>query len=99
MTSDNPETIATKTGSEWADIVRELLVDIWLEQACRRPADRPGTRERLLAVHGPRVDEAVAELARRFATWPTDDPAAVVWRAFRQGVPAEAAIHHVRVEE
>jgi hypothetical protein len=77
---DNP-TIAT-TGAEWTHKVRELLLAVWLEQACRRPADRPETQERILLRWGTRVHDAVAELANVFRDMPPADPARVVWRAF-----------------
>jgi hypothetical protein len=66
-----------------ADTIRKPLLLIWLEQACRRPADRPETQDRLLAKWMPLVNEAVAELARLFsADVLPADPVHAVWRAF-----------------
>jgi hypothetical protein len=65
----------------WSTEVRELLLAVWLEQACRRPADRPEVLARLLLRWGPAVDEAVAALAA-FRDGVPADPADATWRAF-----------------
>jgi hypothetical protein len=65
-----------------ADSICKLLLLVWLEQACRRPADRPETQDRLLAKWTPLVNEAIAELAKVFSTAVPDDPALAVWLAF-----------------
>jgi hypothetical protein len=72
----------TTIDTDWTSKVCARLIDVWLEQACMRPADRPETLERLLAMYGPRVDDAVTELARLFADGALDDPALAIWRAF-----------------
>jgi hypothetical protein len=70
------------TDHEWTNAVRELLLRVWLEQACQRSADRPAVQERLLATLGPLVAEAVARLANAFRDGPPADPALTVWRGF-----------------
>jgi hypothetical protein len=77
---DDPTITTTTPG--WSNKVREVLLAVWLEQACRRPADRPETQEEMLLRWGTRVDEAVAKLADAFRDVPPADPAREVWRAF-----------------
>ena len=74
--------VVPDTTDKWAPTVRELLLQVWLEQACRRPADRPDVQARLLDTLAPLVDEAVIALAELFADGAPDEPALAVWRTF-----------------
>jgi hypothetical protein len=77
-----------------ADFVREILLQVWGEQACRRAEDWPEVLARLMksspaspggfprASLAPLVDSAVAQLVHLFGKDVPVDPARAVWRAF-----------------
>jgi hypothetical protein len=75
--------IETSASPEWIDTVREKLMEVWGQQACRCPEHWPGVCQRLLENLGPLVDDAVTHLARLFGTGkPISDPTYAVWRLF-----------------
>jgi hypothetical protein len=65
------------------EVVREVLLQIWSEQACRNPAHWPETVERLTA-NGKmqRAIDACQVIAAAFTDGSPDDPYDVIWRAF-----------------
>jgi hypothetical protein len=76
-------TADTSAAAAWANTVRELLLQVWGEQACQRASDWPDVRQRLLEQLATVVESAVAELARLFGDGlPPDDPTLTVWRTF-----------------
>ena len=74
------------------EAVREALLAIWGEQACRKPDDWPkalrglmkdtGSGDTKRASYKPRLDHAVATLTEAYSTGLPRDGAALVWQVF-----------------
>jgi hypothetical protein len=83
-----------------SEFVSGLLYRIWMEQACRNPAHREETLQRLLGnkTYALRVEEVVAAiLAANACVVPAvADLEMIIWRAFS---PLDAAHRHELAEK